>query len=713
MQEIRLNATYKTNVKESAKQDEKAIRDVGNAFTETAAKGESYERATQSLKRSLTDSSSESRSFKTAIRDTNNEMKKTPATAAKSSSAFGNLGKSLLRIAKLRFLRGIIRSITQAFSEGLGNIYQYSTAIGNVDASHISGTMNEIASTFLYVKNSIGSVVAPLLTSLLPAIQTVAGWFVVAANAVAQFFAALGGQTTYTRAKKQATTWKDVGASVGGAAAAAEEYKNTILGFDEIHALNDPSSGGGGGGGGGGASPDFSDMFEEVPLATDGLLGAFNKLARLLKPILDTALDIISQFVEGGVGILDGFATFLDGYLTGSQEKMDKGVRAMQDVFANNEVWNWLAHAFDWLNAQIDLLWIDMKTGFLIAIRDILDKGSLAFKLLFGVDTTPLIEAIDQSISGLQDQAKQVEFNQQLWDGYWNGDYDYKTLVQMLKDVENGTIDVSRSVEDVIADYSILGSIGINTSSNVIKGIDLVMGNAKEMAKSVNGGKQSVDDLSKTKLDTSRISKPMGLLNSDAAKTSGSIRGVKSDTDALDRANPAFNGVRNGFGSLGSSADGASGKVWGVYNAVRSVDGMRASITLTANTVATAALDIGNRIRRSLGLAEGGFVPGFANGGFIPSYATGGSNIDSASLFMAHENGAPEMVGRIGNHTAVANTSQMVEAITRGVADGVSTVLGSGANGNVEVNVTLDGQRIARAVDNANRVRNRRFNVQA
>ena len=109
--------------------------------------------------------------------------------------------------------------------------------------------------------------------------------------------------------------------------------------------------------------------------------------------------------------------------------------------------------------------------------------------------------------------------------------------------------------------------------------------------------------------------------------------------------------------------------------------------------------------------AEGGFVPGYAKGGFIPSYATGG--ISSASLFMARENGLPEMVGQIGGHTAVANNGQIVEAVSRGVANAVSAVLGSGANGNVEVNVTLDGQRIARAVDNANRVRNRRFNVQA
>lgn len=37
---------------------------------------------------------------------------------------------------------------------------------------------------------------------------------------------------------------------------------------------------------------------------------------------------------------------------------------------------------------------------------------------------------------------------------------------------------------------------------------------------------------------------------------------------------------------------------------------------------------------------------------------------DSASLFWANENGIPEMVGRIGNRTAVANNDQITTSIT-------------------------------------------------
>ena len=206
-------------------------------------------------------------------------------SAHKANGVFTNFIGSLTRIAKLRLLRGIIRAVTQAFKEGTENIYQYSAAMGAADASHFKSTMDGLASSFLYLKNSIGSVVAPLLASLVPALQTVISWVSAALNVLAQFFAVLNGQSTYTRAKQTATEWKNIGTAAGGAAAAAKEYKNTIMSFDEIHALNDVSDGGGGGGGGAG-SPDFSDMFEEAELATSGIAGAFNKLATAVKPVI-------------------------------------------------------------------------------------------------------------------------------------------------------------------------------------------------------------------------------------------------------------------------------------------------------------------------------------------------------------------------------------------------------------------------------------------
>lgn len=201
---------------------------------------------------------------------------------------FKNLFKSLTRIAKLRLLRGIIRSITGAFKEGLGNIYQYSAALNNTDASHMKSSMDALASSLLYAKNAVGAAVAPLIASLIPTIQQVVQWFVNAASAVAQFFAALGGQTTYTKAKETATQWGAIESGASGAAAAAQEYKNTILGFDEIHALNDVPENGGGGGGGGASSPNYADMFEEAEISQK-----IKDIVQWLKDHFDDILEIV------------------------------------------------------------------------------------------------------------------------------------------------------------------------------------------------------------------------------------------------------------------------------------------------------------------------------------------------------------------------------------------------------------------------------------
>lgn len=55
----------------------------------------------------------------------------------------------------------------------------------------------------------------------------------------------------------------------------------------------------------------------------------------------------------------------------------------------------------------------------------------------------------------------------------------------------------------------------------------------------------------------------------------------------------------------------------------------------------------------------------------IPRFEDGGYP-DSGEMFFARENGIPEMVGRIGNRTAVANNDQIVEGIKEGVREAMA-----------------------------------------
>lgn len=83
----------------------------------------------------------------------------------------------------------------------------------------------------------------------------------------------------------------------------------------------------------------------------------------------------------------------------------------------------------------------------------------------------------------------------------------------------------------------------------------------------------------------------------------------------------------------------------------------------------------------------------------IPRLAKGGINIPNGQIFQARESG-PELVGTIGNKSAVVNNDQIVESVEGGVFRGVMAALQNSHNGNgngravIEAHFYLDGQEI-------------------
>lgn len=94
------------------------------------------------------------------------------------------------------------------------------------------------------------------------------------------------------------------------------------------------------------------------------------------------------------------------------------------------------------------------------------------------------------------------------------------------------------------------------------------------------------------------------------------------------------------------------------------------TVTLTAK-LAGQALQLWKKLT---GHASGGI---YKNGRWQPieGYASGGSP-SSARLFYANENGMPELIGRIGSHTAVMNNSQIVASVAAGVYKAVAAAFG-------------------------------------
>lgn len=198
-------------------------------------------------------------------------LQKLKTSLSEATTKFRGLFTMFRKQAMYRAFSAIIHAIAAGFKEGMDNAYQYSKALGGSLAS----SLDSISTSFLYFKNSIGAAVAPLINMLAPAIEYVIDKCVALINILNQVFAKLSGASTWTKAVKYPTQYAE---AANSATAANKELKKSILGIDEINALQDNNSGGGGGASG----QDYSQMFEEVQLGE-----VSNPFADFFKPFAD------------------------------------------------------------------------------------------------------------------------------------------------------------------------------------------------------------------------------------------------------------------------------------------------------------------------------------------------------------------------------------------------------------------------------------------
>lgn len=179
----------------------------------------------------------------------NNKVASCSERIADFNAKFSNIEKPLKSITKkisnlftmvrkrimYRALNAVISAITGGFKEGVQNIYAYSQMMGTSFAKN----MDSLATSYLYLKNSIGAAAAPIITMLIPFVEKAIDKFVELLNAINMVFSLLSGSNKWTRAVKYPTTFTN---GMSKATKAAKELKKTLLSIDEIHKLNDNST---------------------------------------------------------------------------------------------------------------------------------------------------------------------------------------------------------------------------------------------------------------------------------------------------------------------------------------------------------------------------------------------------------------------------------------------------------------------------------------
>lgn len=184
--------------------------------------------------------------FGEAIKNTINKLKE--------------LYSSLKRIAMYRLFRTVIKEITEGLKEGIDNAYGYSKAFGG----QLAPSLDKIATSMAYLKNSLGGMLAPLINAIAPAVELVVDRFVALLNVVNQIFSAFTGKSTWIKAIKYPVEYAE---DTDNATKANEKFKRSLLGFDEINALDDKNKSSGGSSS---KTPtDYFKMFETETIDSD------------------------------------------------------------------------------------------------------------------------------------------------------------------------------------------------------------------------------------------------------------------------------------------------------------------------------------------------------------------------------------------------------------------------------------------------------------
>jgi len=215
-------------------------------------------------------------------------LKSVSARLQYASTAFAKTAKKaseLSQILKIVVVYGgafrAFMLLTQGVSEGLQNVAQYN--------EETAAAMNRLSTMSLYLKNSIGAALYPVIVALTPALQAMTNAIVRAFEAMGQLVSLLSGKTTYLKAKEYLKSYVDT------AKGAANQIKKSFAGMDEITVIGQKDSGSSGGGG-----EDYGSMFEEVPIDNpklQALLPFFQGLGTVLSSCFETIKGLANDYL--------------------------------------------------------------------------------------------------------------------------------------------------------------------------------------------------------------------------------------------------------------------------------------------------------------------------------------------------------------------------------------------------------------------------------
>lgn len=595
------------------------------------------------------------------IRNIKKEVESSGKSADRASNGFSKFGNTLKRLIIYRALRSIIYGIANAAKDGYKNLIQYSNGIRSADSAQAAATANAYATSLNQVKNSAAAAAAPIIQSLLPAIQTGAGWFIAAANAVNMFISALQGKSSYTRALGVAADYAGgLEDNLSGAGSAAKELKRTLLSFDEINALDDLYGGGGSGGGGGGGGASASDMFEEVQIegwAADAankikdIWASFGEVVDNVSESIRKTKDnyeVCMAIINDNARILKEQKNMWAEYFKtiGQYEKAKKlgeiifelSDKASSGMYLTNSEMKLLRDSIEEINGmKLDGIYLEIDE-----MGRVTNMTRSEFESLIETQLNlyKVKAAQDMLIETYKRQYEATQNMRVAWDAYEAATERANAAQERWNVVSTGSDNQFHSMkeqweawaeknaaEQALRDCEAAVNDSIETVNTLNYDVSLLEETVKSAAIETNKfGTSGVDSYKKIQDEAMSTAGAYDTFQKEAKKH---LDEYKKNLDNANRsAEDSKSSISKSMNGIGSSIETLTGKVTTLGNKLKNLSDVNVSVHYS-----------------STGTAHGGTSGYFAEGGFPKA----------GSFFWAGENNVPELMGTIGGRTAVAS----------------------------------------------------------
>lgn len=265
------------------------------------------------------------------------KLKQQTAELEEQKERAGELTQTITDASKGADIKAAMEGAQQSIKSGIKNLLKYGIGIRSLfvlfrklkqytieavkayaeNDPETKKSINELKASLHGLKASWGAAFAPIIAAVIPVLQTLIGWIKKAMDAIASFFAALSGKSTFKRAITNTGKLRD---NLSSGAGAAKEMKKQLMGIDTLTIAQDSSSGGGGGGGSGSGFE-----YEDVAIS-DKIKNNLGLIKNLLEGIAALAIGLAFGKTAGAIalivfGVIDLVGAFKDFIETGELTK--------------------------------------------------------------------------------------------------------------------------------------------------------------------------------------------------------------------------------------------------------------------------------------------------------------------------------------------------------------------------------------------------------